>query len=52
MADTEAGLPPGGRLLWTGRPARARVIPGDLICSAQLAERTRTWAAKQHTHLG
>ena len=31
MADTEAGLLPGERLLWTGRPARARVIPGDLI---------------------
>ena len=31
MADTGAGLLPGERLLWTGRPARARVIPGDLI---------------------
>jgi hypothetical protein len=31
MADTEVGLLPGERLLWTGRPARARVIPGDLI---------------------
>ena len=31
MADTEAGLLPGESLLWTGRPARARVIPGDLI---------------------
>ncbi|HLK72817.1 MAG TPA: hypothetical protein VKU77_04120 [Streptosporangiaceae bacterium] len=31
MADTEAGLLPGERLLWTGRPARARVIPGDLV---------------------
>lgn len=31
MADTEAGLLPGERLLWTGRPVRARVIPGDLI---------------------
>ena len=31
MADTEAGLLPGERLLWTGRPARARVIPDDLI---------------------
>jgi hypothetical protein len=34
MADfepgIEAGLLPGERLLWTGRPARARVIPGDL----------------------
>ena len=31
MADTEAGLLPGEHLLWTGRPVRARVIPGDLI---------------------
>ena len=31
MADTGAGLLPGERLLWTGRPVRARVIPGDLI---------------------
>ena len=31
MADTEAGLLPGERLLWTGRPVRARVILGDLI---------------------
>jgi hypothetical protein len=31
MADTEAGLLPGERLLWTGRPARARVILDDLI---------------------
>jgi hypothetical protein len=36
MADTEAGLLPGERLLWTGRPARARVIPGDLIFPALL----------------
>jgi len=36
MADTEAGLLPGERLLWTGRPARARVIPGDLIYPALL----------------
>ncbi len=31
MDDTEAGLLPGERLLWTGRPARARVMPGDLV---------------------
>src|SRR5580700_2091587 len=31
MADAEAGLLPGERLLWTGQPGRARVIPGDLI---------------------
>ncbi|MGH3258850.1 MAG: hypothetical protein ACRDOU_26205 [Streptosporangiaceae bacterium] len=31
MDDTEVGLLPGERLLWTGRPARARVIQGDLI---------------------
>jgi len=31
VADTEAGLLPGERLLWTGRPVRARVIPRDLI---------------------
>ena len=31
MGDTEAGLLPGERLLWTGRPARARVMPGDLV---------------------
>jgi hypothetical protein len=31
MADTEAGLLPGERLLWTGRPVRARVILDDLI---------------------
>ena len=31
MADAEVGLLPGERLLWTGRPARARVIRGDLI---------------------
>jgi hypothetical protein len=31
MADAEAGLLPGEHLLWTGRPARARVILGDLI---------------------
>jgi hypothetical protein len=30
-ADAGAGLLPGERLLWTGRPARARVILGDLI---------------------
>jgi hypothetical protein len=31
MSDTEAGLLPGELLLWTGRPARARVMPGDLV---------------------
>lgn len=31
MDDTEAGLLPGERLLWTGRPVRARVIRSDLI---------------------
>jgi hypothetical protein len=31
MDDAEAGLLPGERLLWTGRPVRARVIPGDLV---------------------
>ena len=31
MADTEAGLLPGERLLWTGRPARSPIIAGDLI---------------------
>jgi hypothetical protein len=31
VADAGAGLLPGERLLWTGRPARARVILGDLI---------------------
>src|SRR5271170_7429265 len=31
VADTEAGLLPGERLLWTGRPVRARVIPRELI---------------------
>jgi len=107
VADTEAGLLPGERLLWTGRPVRSRVIlppvgaqpcsaqhtgfvpaPGerilwvgcphswaelmwpaastdppqliersdpqavaDLICSAQLAERARTWR-RTSTHIG
>jgi len=31
MGDTQAGLLPGEHLLWTGRPARARVMPGDLV---------------------
>jgi hypothetical protein len=36
MSDTEAGLLPGELLLWTGRPARARVMPGDLAVSGVL----------------
>jgi hypothetical protein len=31
MGDTEVDLLPCERLLWTGRPARARVLPGDLL---------------------
>jgi hypothetical protein len=31
MGDSEAALLPGERLLWTGRPARGRVIVTDLV---------------------
>ena len=36
MSDSEAGLLPGERLLWTGRPARGRVIITDLALAGLL----------------
>ena len=45
MGDTEAGLLPGERLVWTGRPARARVMPGDLVLPGLLLAVLLVWVA-------
>jgi hypothetical protein len=46
MGDAEAGLLPGERLLWTGWPARARVMPGDLALPGLLLAVLLVWVAE------